>query len=92
MACGTPVLAFRHGSVPEVIDDGLTGCIVSDVDEAVLALPRLLALDRNAIRARFEERFSAGRMTSDYVRLYQKMVAIRRRKNESPTLAPLPLP
>jgi glycosyltransferase involved in cell wall biosynthesis len=92
MACGTPVLAFRHGSVPEVIDDGLTGCIVSDVDEGVLALPRLLALDRNAIRARFEERFSAGRMTSDYVRLYQKMVAIRRRKNESPTLAPLPLP
>jgi glycosyltransferase involved in cell wall biosynthesis len=74
MACGTPVLAFRRGSVPEIVEDGLTGRIVSDVDEAVRAIPGLLALDRKAIRARFEERFSAARMTTDYVRLYQKML------------------
>ncbi|MGY3609564.1 MULTISPECIES: glycosyltransferase family 4 protein [unclassified Bradyrhizobium] len=74
MACGTPVLAFRHGSVPEIVEDGLTGRIVSDVEEAVRAIPGLLALDRKAIRARFEERFSAARMSTDYVRLYQKML------------------
>jgi glycosyltransferase involved in cell wall biosynthesis len=74
MACGTPVLAFRRGSVPEIIEDGRTGRIVSDVDEAVRAIPELLALDRKTIRARFEERFSAVRMTTDYVRLYQKML------------------
>ncbi|WP_213290467.1 glycosyltransferase family 4 protein [Bradyrhizobium sp. sGM-13] len=74
MACGTPVLAFRCGSVPEIIEDGLTGRIVSDVDEAVRAVPGLLALDRKAIRARFEERFSAARMAADYVKIYQKML------------------
>jgi len=74
MACGTPVLAFRCGSVPEIIEDGLTGRIVSDVGEAVRAVPDLLALDRKAIRARFEERFSAARMASDYVKIYQKML------------------
>jgi glycosyltransferase involved in cell wall biosynthesis len=75
MACGTPVLAFRCGSVPEIVDDGLTGRIVSDVDEAVRAIPGLLALDRRAIRARFEERFSAARMAADYSRIYQTMLA-----------------
>jgi glycosyltransferase involved in cell wall biosynthesis len=74
MACGTPVLAFRCGSVPEIIEDGLTGRIVSSVDEAVRAVPGLLAMDRRAIRARFEERFSAARMAADYVRIYQKML------------------
>lgn len=74
MACGTPVLAFRRGSVPEIVEDGLTGRIVSDVDEAVRAIPGLLALDRKAIRARFEARFSARRTATDYVRLYQKML------------------
>ncbi|WOH54373.1 glycosyltransferase family 4 protein [Bradyrhizobium sp. sBnM-33] len=74
MACGTPVLAFRCGSVPEIVEDGLTGRIVSDVDEAVRAVPELLALDRKAIRARFEERFSAARMAADYVKIYQKML------------------
>jgi glycosyltransferase involved in cell wall biosynthesis len=74
MACGTPVLAFRCGSVPEIVEDGLTGRIVSDVEEAVRAIPELLALDRKAIRARFEERFSAARMAADYVKIYQKML------------------
>jgi len=71
MACGTPVLAFRGGSVPEIVEDGLTGRIVSNIEEAVQAVPDLLALDRKAIRARFEQRFSSRRMASDYVRIYQ---------------------
>ncbi|WOH68953.1 glycosyltransferase family 4 protein [Bradyrhizobium sp. BWA-3-5] len=74
MACGTPVLAFPSGSVPEIIEDGLTGRIVSTIDEAVRAIPELLALDRHAIRARFEERFSAARMAADYVKIYHKML------------------
>src|SRR5438876_4646256 len=62
MACGTPVLAFRHGSVPEVIDEGVTGITVATLDEAIRQLPHVLALDRRAVRRRFEERFSATRM------------------------------
>ncbi len=74
MACGTPVMAFRCGSVPEIIEDGLTGRIVSNVDEAVRSIPDLLALDRHAIRARFEQRFSAARMTADYLKIYQELL------------------
>jgi glycosyltransferase involved in cell wall biosynthesis len=74
MACGTPVLAFRCGSVPEIVEDGLTGRIVSDVGEAVRALPGLLKLDRKAIRARFEERFSSARMATEYGLIYQRML------------------
>jgi glycosyltransferase involved in cell wall biosynthesis len=74
MACGTPVLAFGCGSVPEIIDDGLTGRIVSSVDEAVAALPAILALDRKAVRTRFEKRFSSGQMARQYVKLYQKLL------------------
>jgi glycosyltransferase involved in cell wall biosynthesis len=70
MACGTPVVAFRNGSVPEVIDQGVTGAIVEDVDEAVSAVERVAAFDRGRVRARFEERFSVERMTRDYLRLY----------------------
>ena len=72
MACGTPVLAFRGGSVPEIVEDGLTGRIVSNIEEAVQAVPDLLALDRKAIRARFEQRFSSRRMAADYVRIYER--------------------
>jgi glycosyltransferase involved in cell wall biosynthesis len=74
MACGTPVLAFRCGSVPEIVEDGVTGCIVSDVDQAVRAIPNLLALDRRTIRSRFEDRFSSARMAADYVRVYMKIL------------------
>jgi glycosyltransferase involved in cell wall biosynthesis len=77
MACGTPVLAFHCGSVPEIVEDGLTGRIVSSVDEAVQAIPDLLALDRKAIRARFEERFSARRMATDYAKVYQTILRQR---------------
>jgi len=67
MACGTPVLAFRHGSIPEVVDEGVTGAIVNTFEEAVAALPRVIALDRKKVRRRFEERFSAVRMARAYV-------------------------
>src|SRR5438045_7997044 len=74
MACGTPVLAFRCGSVAEIVEDGVTGRIVSTVEEALHAVPELLALDRRSVRRRFEERFSAARMAKDYVRIYRAML------------------
>jgi glycosyltransferase involved in cell wall biosynthesis len=75
MACGTPVVAFRAGSVPEVIDEGITGFIVDDVDAAVRAVPRALALDRGDVRATFDRRFSAERMVDDYLEIYRELVA-----------------
>jgi glycosyltransferase involved in cell wall biosynthesis len=73
MACGTPVIAYRCGSVPEIIDDGVTGFIVDDLDAAVEAVPKIRDLDRNLCRRRFEERFSATRMARDYVEIYQRL-------------------
>ena len=87
MACGTPVLAFRSGSVPEIIEDGVTGRIVSSIDEAILALPEVIALDRRTVRRRFEERFTAARMAKDYLNLYRKLLRSASRVDE-PTLAP----
>ena len=72
MACGTPVVAFRRGSVPEIIDEGISGCIVEDLDEAVDAVFRAVALDRVRCRRAFEERFTAARMARDYLELYLK--------------------
>ena len=74
MANGTPVIAFGRGSVPEIIDQGVTGFIVDSVDEAVAAIPLAKTLDRRAIRRRFEERFSVERMARDYVRLYSEIL------------------
>jgi len=74
MACGTPVLAFRCGSVPEIVDEGITGAIVDTLEEAAEALPRVIALDRSRVRQRFEERFSAMRMAKDYVRVYRSLL------------------
>jgi glycosyltransferase involved in cell wall biosynthesis len=75
MACGCPVIAFRRGSVPEVVEDGLTGFIVDDVAGAVAAVARLPELDRAAIRRRFEERWTARRMAEDYLSLYRRLGA-----------------
>ena len=75
MACGTPVLAFRCGSVPEIIEDGLTGIIVDTMEQAVAALPRVIALDRTKVRQRFEQRFSGTRMAKDYVSVYRSLLA-----------------
>jgi glycosyltransferase involved in cell wall biosynthesis len=77
MACGTPVIAFRHGSVPEVIDEGVTGFVVDDEEEAVRAVGRLGELDRRQVRACFERRFTARRMASEYVALYEELVRRR---------------
>lgn len=74
MACGTPILAFERGSVPEIIKDGRTGIIVRSKEEAVGSLHRLLSLDRGVVRQEFEQRFSAQRMARDHVRLYQKLL------------------
>ena len=74
MACGTPVLAFRRGSVPEIVDDGVTGAIVDTEEEAVRKLPQVLSLDRRAVRRRFEERFSATRMAKDYIQVYRSLM------------------
>jgi glycosyltransferase involved in cell wall biosynthesis len=74
MACGTPVLAFRCGAVAEIIDQGVTGAIVDTVEEAVRVLPKLFALDRRAVRRRFDERFTATRMAKDYVQVYRSLL------------------
>jgi len=71
MACGTPVIAFNRGSVPEIIDDGLTGFIVEDINGAIGAVDRLSHLSREKIRRRFEERFTARRMAQDYLSAYR---------------------
>lgn len=70
MACGTPVLAYGCGSVPEVVEEGLTGAIVGNEDEAVAALPSVLSLNRREVRRRFDERFSAVAMARRYLDLY----------------------
>ncbi len=74
MACGTPVIAFNRGSVPEVVDDGLTGFIVEDETGAIGAVDRLGHLSREKIRRRFEERFTARRMAQDYLAVYRSLM------------------
>ena len=71
MATGTPVIAYGCGSVPELIEEGVTGFIVDDLDSATAAVPRSATLDRRAIRKRFEARFSAERMARDYLSIYE---------------------
>jgi glycosyltransferase involved in cell wall biosynthesis len=83
MACGTPVLAFGHGAVSEVIDEGVTGCIVHTMDEAIARLGAVLALDRTRVRQRFEERFTVARMARDYVEVYRRLIGTRERREAS---------
>jgi len=64
-ACGTPVLAFRRGAVPEVSDDGLMGYVVDNLEEAISNVDSLMSLDRSQVRRRFEQRFTAERMAQD---------------------------
>ncbi|HEV3004704.1 MAG TPA: glycosyltransferase family 4 protein [Pirellulales bacterium] len=73
LACGTPVVAWRNGSVPEVIDDGVTGFIVESEDEAVRAVERVESLSRRACRAAFDARFDVARMANDYVEVYRRV-------------------
>jgi glycosyltransferase involved in cell wall biosynthesis len=74
MASGTPVLSYRAGAVSEVIDEGVTGIIVDNIDQARIASVQVAALDRRKVRRRFEERFTARRMANDYVRVYRSLV------------------
>ena len=78
MACGTPVIAYREGSVPEVIDPGVTGFVIDNIDEAVDAIAKIQHLDRKRCRERFEQRFSSARMATEYVNVYEGLV--RRKK------------
>ena len=75
MACGAPVIAFNRGSVPEVIEDGVSGFIVENVDEAVAALDRLNTLSRRTVRACFDLRYSSAVMAAQYVNIYKKMLS-----------------
>jgi len=72
MACGTPVIAYRAGSVPEVVDPGVTGFIVESIEEAVRALEKVQYLDRKHCREVFEQRFSSARMAADYLKIYER--------------------
>jgi glycosyltransferase involved in cell wall biosynthesis len=73
LACGTPVIAYRAGSVAEIVEEGKTGYIVETLDEAVNAVRRIDALDRGTCRRVFEERFSAPRMCADYLAIYHRL-------------------
>jgi glycosyltransferase involved in cell wall biosynthesis len=75
MACGTPVIAFRRGSMPEVVRDGVTGFLVDTVDEAVAAVPRTGELERRACRRWVGERFSQRRMVHDYLEVYERILS-----------------
>jgi glycosyltransferase involved in cell wall biosynthesis len=75
MACGTPVIAWSNGAVPEVIDEGVSGFVVQDINDAVAAVDRLAALDRARIRDVFNRRFTAARMARDYMTIYRRLLA-----------------
>lgn len=75
MACGTPVVAYRRGSMPEVVDEGVTGRLVDSVEEAVSAVQGISAIDRAGCSARARERFSADRMVDEYLAIYRKIVS-----------------
>lgn len=81
-ACGTPVIAWRRGAVPEVVDDGATGIIVESIDDAVRAVRAVRAIDRQLCRKTFENRFDAERMAADYVALFRRLI-------ENPRTEPL---
>ena len=84
MSCGTPTIAFRRGSVPEVLEDGRSGFVVEDVAEAVRACGRIDTLDRAGVRSAFEERFTASRMANDYLDVYRTMAGV----SAPPTFVP----
>jgi glycosyltransferase involved in cell wall biosynthesis len=75
MACGTPVIATRRGSMPEIVDDGITGFLVDTVAEAIGVVPAAAELDRRIVRATAERRFSADRMVEDYLAVYRGILS-----------------
>jgi hypothetical protein len=95
MACGTPVIAKARGSVPEIIEDGITGFVVNDLDGAVKAVKKISTLKREKCRQVFEERFTASRMASAYTDLYERLIYSSERQNakavSKPAKTPAPL-
>ena len=81
MSCGTPVIAMRRGSVPEIIEDGVTGFVVDNDEQGVRAIARLGELDRNIIRREFSRRFMANRMALEYVQHFRTAIAAYRRSD-----------
>jgi glycosyltransferase involved in cell wall biosynthesis/quercetin dioxygenase-like cupin family protein len=84
MACGTPVIAVKRGSMPEIVADGITGFLVSDSSEMVDAVAKIKHLDRFRCRQWVEERFSADRMVEEYIRVYEKVVQQTQREDHRP--------
>ena len=74
LACGTPVIAWRNGSVPEILENGKTGFVVETIAEAVEAARKIESLDRRVCRRAFEERFDSVRMARNYVRVYERLI------------------
>ena len=74
MACGTPIIAYREGAVPEVMEEGGTGFIVNELEDAIAAARRIPELSRKRCREIFEQRFTATRMAEDYVRIYRRLI------------------
>jgi glycosyltransferase involved in cell wall biosynthesis len=81
MACGTPIIAFSAGSVPEVVDDGLSGFVVQGEQQAVDAIHCLKTLERRKVREQFEKRFTAKHMAQQYLKHYKTLIAARRACN-----------
>ena len=92
MATGTPVIAWRKGSVPKVITEGVTGFVVDSIEGAVRAVEQISSLDRSAVRQRFEARFTASRMTFKYLAVYEELVGAERKKlvNSLPLATAMP--
>jgi glycosyltransferase involved in cell wall biosynthesis len=89
MACATPVIAYRSGSVPELVEDGVTGFIVENIGAAVQAVDKVRRLDRKMCRQRFEQRFSAERMARGYLEIYDRL-SLPRQQIRKLALAPQP--
>ena len=75
MATGTPVIAWRKGTVPKVIDEGVTGFVVDSIEDAVRAVGQIGVLDRTAVRQQFEARFTSSQMATKYLAVYEELVA-----------------
>ncbi|WP_049813156.1 glycosyltransferase family 4 protein [Bradyrhizobium japonicum] len=85
MACGTPVIAYRRGSVPEVVEENVSGFVVDTIEQALTAVKRIRDLDRAKVRAEFECRFTAERMAHDYVDIYRQLLSAQRRPEKVTT-------
>jgi glycosyltransferase involved in cell wall biosynthesis len=90
MACGTPVIAYNSGSVPEVMEDGVTGFIVEGLDDAAKAVSRVCDVSRARCRNTFERRFAASRMASDYIEIYKRLIETDMRKSRNGMLTSVP--